>query len=578
MDNLLDEQALLRWRLEQLENQFSPVHSMIREKYTTNGYHTALQNVEQVHSIRSSIEYAQGLLDTGLTDAEDRAFAVIRQIVSLQDHDPASVTYGIWSYYLEEPLSSMRPPDWNWADFIGKVLLTTVIRYKHRMPAELLEKVRESVFHACESIIRRNMGPHYTNIAIMGSFVTLLAGEVFQNPRYLDYGLQKFEAFHQYASRTRTFQEYNSPTYTKVAIIELSRIRSATKVSRALEICEDMLNLAWEGVARHFHASTGQWAGPHSRCYSTLLPDATRAFLQLAMEGELDFLAGGEMPYDLEWYKLGIVCPKPYRTLFTEAAEREVREVYYRSEDGYEKTAVSYITPRYAVSSASKEVMWNQRRNLLAYVDGPGGTVYAALRMLHDGYDFSAPVFSAEQRKGNVLCGLQLSLNGGDTHIGLDRIDGGIQAEDLRLRLEICGSLGGVTADAVDGGAVVSIGGMKLSLRGLYARFAGGATPLVQNPEWEIVHSGDNLCLDLVLYSGERRRIDFTALDEAAVVFTLSVRENEGRDSSPDSLSVTMSAAGNGEEVTASWTTEDGELALNLRLKPDMVEVLRGQD
>ncbi|KAI7259066.1 hypothetical protein KC345_g10406 [Hortaea werneckii] len=575
---MLDEQALLRWRLEQLENQFSPVHSMIREKYTTNGYHTALQNVDRVHSVRSSIEYAQGLLDTGLTDAEDRAFAVIRQIVSLQDRDPASVTYGIWSYYLEEPLSSMRPPDWNWADFIGKVLLTTVIRHKHRIPAELLEKVRESVFHACESIIRRNMGPHYTNIAIMGSFVTLLAGEVFQNQRYLDYGLRKFEAFHQYASRTRTFQEYNSPTYTKVAITELSRIRSTTKVSRALEICGDMLNLAWEGVARHFHASTGQWAGPHSRCYSTLLPDATRAFLQLAMEGELDFLAGGEMPYDLEWYKLGIVCPKPYRALFTEAAEREVREVYYRSEDGYEKTAVSYITQRYAVGSASKEVMWNQRRNLLAYVDGPGGTVYAALRMLHDGYDFSAPVLSAEQCKGNVLCGLQLSLNGGDTHIGLDRIDGGIQTEDLRLRLEIGGSLDGVTADAVDGGAIVSIGGVKLELNGLYARFAGGATALVQNPEWEIVHSGDNLCLDLVLYSGERRRIDFTALDEAAVVFALSVREDEERDGSPDSLSVTMSAAGNGEDVAASWSTEDGELALNLRLKPDMVEALRGQD
>ncbi|WP_076247842.1 hypothetical protein [Paenibacillus sp. FSL H8-0259] len=578
MNNMLDEQALLRWRLEQLENQFSPVHSMIREKYTTNGYHTALQNVEQVHSIRSSIEYAQGLLDTGLTDAEDRAFAVIRQIVSLQDHDPASVTYGIWSYYLEEPLSSMRPPDWNWADFIGKVLLTTVIRHKHRMPAELLDRVRESVFHACESIIRRNMGPHYTNIAIMGSFVTLLAGEVFQNPRYLDYGLQKFEAFHQYASRTRTFQEYNSPTYTKVAIIELSRIRSATRIGQALEICEDMLNLAWEGVARHFHASTGQWAGPHSRCYSTLLPDAARAFLQLALEGELDFCAPADMFYDLEWYNLGISCPESYRALFREAAEREVREVYYRSEDGYEKTAVTYMTTRYALGSASKEVMWNQRRNLLAYVDGPGGTVYAALRMLHDGYDFSAPVFSAEQRKGNVLCGLQLSLNGGDTHIGLDRIDGGIQAEDLRLRLEIGGRLDGVTANAVDGGAVVSIGGVKLSLRGLYTRFAGGATSLVQNPEWEIVHSCDTLCLDLVLYSGERRRIDFTALDEAAVVFTLSVREDEGRDSSPDSFFVTMSAAGNGEEVTASWSTEDGELALNLRLKPDMVEALRGQD
>lgn len=578
MKNMLDEQELLRYRLGQMESQFSPEHSMIREEYKTNGYHTALQNVDRVHSVRSSIEYAQGLLDTELMDDEDKAFAVIRQIVSLQDRDPSSGTYGIWSYYLEEPLSNMSPPDWNWADFIGKVLLTTVIRHRHRMPAELLEKVQESVFHACESIIRRNMGPHYTNIAIMGSFVTLLAGEVFQNSRYLDYGLQKFEAFHQYASRTRTFQEYNSPTYTKVAIIELSRIRSVTRISRSLEICEDMLNLAWEGVAWHFHASTGQWAGPHSRCYSTLLPDATKAFLQLALEGELDFFAPADMFYDLEWYNLGISCPKPYRALFKEAAEREVREVYYRSEDGYEKTAVTYMTTRYVLGSASKEVMWNQRRNLLAYVDGSGGTVYAALRMLHDGYDFSAPVFSAEQRKGNVLCGLQLSLNGGDTHIGLDRIDGGIQTEDLRLRLEIGGSLGGVTAEAVDGGARVSIGGVKLSLRGLYARFAGRETPLVREPKWEITRTDGRIGLDLVLYSGERREIDFTALEQAAVIFALSVEEKDVEFLIRDSMEGALSAVVDREEIIANWDTGEGGLELKLRLKPDRVEVLRGQD
>lgn len=575
MKNIVYESDLLLAKIKEMEGEFSSEHSMIREKYTTNGYHTALKHVDKVHSIRTSIEYAQGLLDTGLADYEERAFAVIRKVVSLQDSDPASATFGIWSYFLEEPLSRMSPPDWNWADFIGKVLVTTVIRHRDRMPADLLEEVRRSVFQACESIIRRNMGPHYTNIAIMDSFVTLLAGEVFQNPRYLDYGLRKFEDFHQYASGTRTFQEYNSPTYTKVAIIELSRIRSTTSVTRALEICEDMLDLAWKGVGQHFHAPTRQWAGPHSRCYSTLLPDATRAFLQLATEGELDFFPAGEMPYDLEWYKIGIVCPKPYRALFTEVSERELREVYYRGEDGYEKVAVTYMTPRFALGSASKEVMWNQRRNLLAYMNGDGGTAYAALRVLHDGYDFSAPVFSAEQLKGNVLCGVQLSLNGGDTHIGLDRIDGGIQADDLRIRLEIGGSLDRITAESVDGGAVVIIGDVKLRLRGLFARFVGRETQLVQEPEWEITRNVHTISIDLVLYSGERREIDFTVLEQAAVIFALSIGEEH---IISDSLSGALSAEGDGKKITAKWNTGEGEMALKLKLKPDRVEALKGQD
>ena len=37
---------------------------------------------------------------------------IIGKVLSLQDTDPSSKTYGIWPWLLEEPLEQMSPPDW----------------------------------------------------------------------------------------------------------------------------------------------------------------------------------------------------------------------------------------------------------------------------------------------------------------------------------------------------------------------------------------------------------------------------------------------------------------------------------
>lgn len=578
--NELDELELLKLAVEEKNKSYNPSLSMLTTRYHTNGYHTALKNVEWVHSSRESIEYALALLDTGIAEYGERACSVIRQVISLQDQHPAHDTYGLWSYYYEEPLERMAPPDWNWADFIGKVLVLIAKRHRARLPETLLAELEQAVYHACESIIRRNMGPHYTNIAIMGSLVTIGAGEVFGHQRYLDFGLKRFEAFCRYTQQLNTFQEYNSPTYTIVAILELSKLRQLTRHPKALEICEQMLDLAWSMVGSHFHAATRQWAGPHSRSYSTLLSKAAFSFLSLAAGIPWQEAADGPLLYNPEWYKSGVRCPEKYRSLFTERAAREIREIYYRSEDGYEKVATTYMTPSFTIASASKEVMWNQRRNLLAYAVGKEGkTVYAALRMLHDGYDFSAPVFSSQQDKGHLLCGLQLSVNGGDTHIGLDRINGAVEASDLRLRLEIGGAAENVEAMPVEGGAVLRIGHVRLELYQLAAVFEGGNGLLDPAPEWAVSREDGKLNLDLVLYHGPRAKIDIAGLRRAGLMFALSMEQALSGGQEDLSLAKQEAISVHAEDGTLEgrWQPGDKLLTLSLALKPDTVEALRGQ-
>jgi hypothetical protein len=136
------------------------------------------------------------------------------------------------------------------------------------MPGALRAGVERAVRNACEAIVRRNVGPHYTNIAIMGAFVTLAAGEWLGDRRLEAYGAERLQRFYDYTMESGAFQEFNSPTYTTVAIEELSSIRTETGNERIRDMAGELLLIAWKTVAERYHPRTGQWAGPHARAYS----------------------------------------------------------------------------------------------------------------------------------------------------------------------------------------------------------------------------------------------------------------------------------------------------------------------
>ena len=166
----------------------SDKHRMLGVSWKGPDYHTRVSRGAWVHPTRESLDYALALLQG---DGTERAAAVVRTVLALQDVDPTSKTYGIWPWFLEEPLTEMDPPDWNWADFCGARLAQVLVEHARALPGDLIRDTRTGLGHAAASIFRRNVGPAYTNIAVMGAGVTLAAGELLDEPRLSDYGRRR---------------------------------------------------------------------------------------------------------------------------------------------------------------------------------------------------------------------------------------------------------------------------------------------------------------------------------------------------------------------------------------------------
>jgi hypothetical protein len=519
-------QAFLR-ALEKQDQNYDASEQMLRTPYSSPGYHTTLTG-GFVHSTRNSLDYAVALLDSGAAERLKRAELILRRVIALQDQDPNSRTYGIWSWFLEEPLDKMSPPDWNWADFCGTQLLQVAIDHVDRLSEDLRPKVRDSILHAARSIVRRNVGPSYTNIALMGTYVTLVAGERFNVPELADYGRKRLQRFYDYTREKGSFTEYNSPTYTIVAIDEISRMIQHVRDESSQRLLKELNTFAWRHVARHFHPPTRQWAGPHSRCYSTLLHAGTLAALERANAGRLRFLPEAEAWESLDAHRVKLDCPVELYYYFTSLTRpRTEVETFERNvSTEHDIVGTTYLHPDFTLASVNIGDLWNQRRPLLAYWNTPSGPVALRLRCLHDDYDYSSASLFTVQDRADILGAVLFATDRGDTHISLDKIvDATITARDLRLRLQFEGAVSDLVLPAqlrLDEPIHFASG----PLAGNFALRSTQFTGL--RPTLESGRQRDEAWIDLVLYRGPGRPFDFGKIAEAAIVFSLSLARAAG--------------------------------------------------
>ncbi|HHT03370.1 MAG TPA: hypothetical protein GX005_03490, partial [Bacteroidales bacterium] len=162
--------------------------SMMTEYRATyaGGYHT--QKTGLVHNVRDTVEFATSVLLLEKDIYREDAFLMLDKIVSLQDQDTNSKTFGLWSYYLEEDLSCMESPDYNWADFIGKNLSMILLKYNNKLPNVLRIKIEQAVSNVAACSIKRNVSLDYTNTFFV-LFTMLFSGGMvptyLMNVRYL---------------------------------------------------------------------------------------------------------------------------------------------------------------------------------------------------------------------------------------------------------------------------------------------------------------------------------------------------------------------------------------------------------
>jgi hypothetical protein len=549
-----DDKELILSKIKSQDDSYDPIGKMLTNEIKSWNYHTdAISGT--LHQVRSSFNYAVNLLDYGTKEYEQRAFDVLEKTISLQDTDPLSPSCGVWPYYEEEPLATKKSPiDYNWADFNAVSLLDVYMYHKDRLPKDLLKKVEDALILAAKAVQKRNCQPSYTNIAIMGTYVTYLTSNLFDLTEMQEYAKERLKTFYNYTIVKGGFTEYNSPTYSIVAIDELGRMKRNIVEPEAKKMIDKLYEMSWEVIARHYHKNSAQWAGPHSRSYSTLVSTNFYGILKGASNGKIDL---GYEFNRTEDVKLKHKIPENLLTYFLSPQYPRLEVDIFEKEDP-QVIGTTYLTEDYAISSVSRSSLWNQRRPILVYWGELNNSHYLQVRMLHDFYDFSTASIFSQQKNNQILSAINFATNGGDKHISIDRLkDGRFKATDLRLRFEIgnCDNVAINLPQNINDNILINADNGKIAIRLLTAEFDN------LDGYWEKGSDGTINYLDYIIYNGKEKDFDLTQIEKAILSFALMFGTTE------DNISIDKTPNAKIEEnvIKCTWN----ELSVKTNVKPD---------
>jgi len=538
----------LKGYLEQADSQYDPQSHLVWSITHSPGYHTRIADGVRTRQTRQAMDYALANLQSGEPWRVARACDVIDTITALQVIDPIDHHYGIWGWFFEEPPQQMNPADWNWADFIGARLAQMLRFHSEQLRPATLDSVRTALRHAAMSIFRRNVLAGYTNIAIMGGVVSAAAGELLDLPDLLAYGRRRLASVRELAERVGGFSEYNSPTYTRVALEESERGLMLLCDPAARQTCEALRHISWRSLAERFHSGTGQMAGPNSRAYSDWLgadlcrylteqtgvpitPRGQPEQMNLAKEGMFDLVRP-------------LPCPPEFIERFRHLPS-DPHETITRFATGPRGDTIgtTWLTADACLGSINRGNGWVQTRGLLAYWKTPQDpAVVLRARMLKNGIDFAASRQHNVQRGQRVLSSWSLANDCGPFHPAFDKPAGNIfQLADWQLRISLQGQ--GVAAECLDASHfVLRAGDWQAVIH--TAPVELGGVPV----RWQLGQTADVVHLDAVLHEGETKPFDFNTLTLklAFGIELLRVQETPGAD-------VPQAAPRDGGELLWRW-------------------------
>ncbi len=550
--------------------RFSPEMSLLRVGRVGTSDYTKLDG-QSAHSVRASIGYARLLLEANAEPYRSRAVEVIRKVLSLQDDDKWSLTYGVWPYYAEEPLGKMFMADFNWAGFIGKELLFILIHQKEQLPPDVLDQLKRAIRRACESMKRRPLHMGYTNIASMNSYTLVTAGERLEDEKLLAHGRHLFNKWYDYTMRQGSFTEFNSPTYTRVAQGMTSRMLAHFQDDGLRAKAEELNDLLWLHMARRFHEPTRQWAGPHSRAYRDLRRGGFTHRIRHALDDTVTFGATDPIEDDVSDWRCPDRAPAWLAGYFHPlTAPRQEVEVFLRQGEMMPNglgnrssrftrlpiVGTTYLHPDFALGTVNLCDSWEQHRNLMAHWGTSQDPTYMTLRCVNGGHGFCSAMFASVQDKGRALVGVTLITDHGNRYIDLDRLRGGrFKTRRLAVEFEVGGALKDVEAPrrfSLGVPLVLTDRGRRIEVRWLGGGLAG------IEPQGFLHKNRRRMVFGVELYRGAERTFNVRVMDEAFAMVAVSVT---GQGDAGASIPIATPAP---DRRKATW----GPLALEIPTTP----------
>ena len=558
------DRAIIENALKKLETDFDEKEMMLTSKVNDEyHYHTNVRSMT-VHQTRESLDYAELLLEDQSANrfkSFDRAVKILDRVLSLQETKADSKYQGLWSYYLEEPLDKMSPPDPNWADFNGEHLLLILHRHAARLPEALKPRIATSIGLAAGFIMRRPMTMHYTNIAAKGTHVTLGAGEFLNDKKIKDYATNRLIKWAEAVDSTGSFYEFNSPTYSRVALSVLARMLLIHKDAQVLDLTKKLHRRMWLHLADHFHTATNQFAAPLSRSYGNDL--GASLWLQKSLGNKIQFanldeVKAGKATAIGEIGVLNYDCPTDLRDRFTEKQKNVQRREMFLTGDMLIEYNVEYkrgrpidplqgttfFTPDYSLGTINYFSFWNQRRPLMAYYGGQKRPAkWMQLKVMNEGYDFSSALFYSAQNENSVLAAVNFRTPGGNKQPDLDPIENG-EFKSRRVYLQfVFDNWDPKSKILVDGKSVdndsfkaapliitpqsrvtLELEGSKMCITPRFSVFG------TERPTFRLARKDNQLWVEYFLfYAREPKLLKWAEINEAAALFTLEMDGSNGK-------------------------------------------------
>lgn len=483
-------------------------------------YHTKLADSD-VHTIKDSSLYAKELICSGKNP--ELGEKIFEKVISLQDGNNESETYGLWPYYMEEPLSQMDAPDWNMAGFNSCEMIDVLYNASDSVNDDLKTRMIEAIYGACCAIIKRNEGVQYTNVAFLESLVLCCGGDMLGNEKLLNAGRNKLRKSLGFIDYQGSVFEHNSPYYSFLCIKDLGSILKYVKDKEAHYYAEQINDYIWKCLAEHFDYKNLQLGGPQCRAYSDYLLKNNLEIIMSACGLEKNYKNHPMAPENLKSVETHAVCPEKYIPYFSgekvwDSSRRIIMRGFNYPYFAFSQTINHYRGNGFTLGTFNREEMWNQRRPFLSYIDGENKPYCFRVKCYHDGFDFSSAVLHSVQTESKVLGNINFSSDRGDTHIGLDLVkDTTIEAEDLRVVFDVVGDTGKINYNVNDEGVEFNIGNVPVKITHICTHF--GDYPITYDTE----KNDEYFRYSIVLYSGEKKKINFGVMEKAISAFCVEM-------------------------------------------------------
>lgn len=528
------------------------------------GYHTRIAAGTRVHEVRIALDYALALFEDAAPASVTRALGILDRVLPLQDLDPTSATYGIWPWLLEEPLTAMSPPDWNWADFCGVRLAHLLGVFSHHLPPQPLAAARQALHAAARSIFRRNVGPGYTNICFKGAVVCAAAGELLDDTFLCDYALARLNRFLAHIEASGGFTEYSSPPYTFVVLHEAERALLTLRSPEVREAVSAVHRLCWDDLVAALHLPTGQLCGPLSRTYADVLQPhvvhdlSERLGVPLFQPPDAASADVSQVP---TFPIPPLPCPDGLRQALlarpTELFSRR-RYVFSATEPKRERTGTRWFGSDACIGSANYENLWTQRRPILGFWRVADTVAVFRASIRHDGdRDFCSGALRAHQEHRSLLALASLVTERGDFHDILDRpADGVFRIADLHVSLQLRGP-GATIRETSPGLFTLACGSWQVVVQPACAIFDDHTIT------WRAEQHANEAVLRAVIDDGAPLVLEPATVSAFAIGFTLSLQPAGVQ----QPLSAEVTHADN--TLTLCAASPHGPLTLSAPLKPE---------